>query len=319
MPDPRATDAWRPSASLTTLQRRADMVAGARRFFSDRSVLEVDVPVLQGGANLDPGIAPIRVEVHDGSRFLPTSPEHPLKRLVAAGYGPVWTLAPAFRRAELGKRHAPEFRMLEWYRPGWDERRLLAEVLDLFAAIGPWTIEHEVLAYADLFRQHLAIDPFESDDAQILALLGTDRDAVADDRAAALDLLLSTRIEPRLGRGRFTAVTDYPPHLAAQAEMRADARGRRVAARFEIYRDGVELANGYRELTDAVELGARLHEQMRARDRDAGVRRDALFEAAMAAGLPACAGVAVGFDRLVMLALGLPAIAGTVAFEWPRS
>ncbi|MBA2481329.1 MAG: EF-P lysine aminoacylase GenX [Planctomycetes bacterium] len=309
---------WRPSATVETLRRRAEMVEAVRGFFAQRGVLEVDTPVLQGGANLDPGISPQRIQCHDGERFLPTSPEHPLKRLVAAGYGPVWTLAPAFRRGELGRRHGPEFRMLEWYRPGWDERQLMHEVLALLAAIGGWTDEHEVVDYHELFARHLDIDPATVGIDRLVALLGSDGESLRDDREAALDLLLATRIEPHLGRGRFTVVCDYPPHLAAQAQVRSDGAGRRVAARFEIYREGVELANGYRELTDASELAARLERELTKRGAE-DLRRDQRFEAAMSAGLPECAGVAVGFDRVVMLALGLSTVAQTQAFDWLHS
>jgi lysyl-tRNA synthetase class 2 len=313
--DPQA--AWRPTATPDTLRRRAELLARTRRFFADRDVLEVDTPVLQGGANLDPGVHPFRVETPDGPRFLPTSPEHPLKRLVAAGHGPVWTLAPAFRRGERGRRHLPEFRMLEWYRPDWDDRRLLGEVLDLLDHLTGWGTGHEVIAYRDAFRTHLGIDPLDATDAALANLLGPDATAVQGDRAAACDLLLATRIEPHLGRGTFTVITGYPPHLAAQARLRPAADGRPAAARFEIYRDGIELANGYWELTDATELADRLGSELARRDPAHGIQRDQRFEHAIAAGFPACAGVAVGFDRVVMLALGLPDIREVVAFPWP--
>ncbi|MBA3710392.1 MAG: hypothetical protein H0W83_16410, partial [Planctomycetes bacterium] len=202
---------WRPSATMETLKRRAAMVEATRGFFAHRDVLEVDTPVLQGGANLDPGIRPFRVDTDGRTRFLPTSPEHPLKRLVAAGSGPVWTLAPAFRFGENGRRHGPEFRMLEWYRPGWDEQMLLDEVLDLFHAISGWDRAHEVVSYRDVFRRHLAIDPMSAPDGVLADLLGPDAAATGGVRAAALDLLLATRIEPHLGRDRFTVISDYPP------------------------------------------------------------------------------------------------------------
>jgi lysyl-tRNA synthetase class 2 len=305
---------WRPAASLDTLRRRAELVTRTRSFFAARGALEVDTPVLQGGANLDPSIAPIAVDA-GVPRFLPTSPEHPLKRLVAAGFGAVWTLAPVFRRGERSARHQPEFRMLEWYRPDWDHLRLLDEVVELLDHLAGWGRSCEVLPYRDAFTKHAGIDPEIAGDAELERLLGAAWAEIGGDRDAAIDLLLATKVEPQLGRGGLTAIVDYPPRLAAQARLRAGPDGRRSAARFELYKDGFELANGYSELTDASELGERLGHELDARG-DGALRRDQRFEAAIAAGLPDCAGVALGFDRVVMLALGLPEVARTMAFPW---
>ena len=316
---PPESTSWRPSASVETLRKRAELVERIRRFFSERKILEVDVPVLQGGANLDPGVHPFVVATSQGPHFLPTSPEHPLKRLVAAGYGPVWTLAPAFRADERGRRHAPEFRMLEWYRPGWDDWRLLREVIALFDVVTGWGLTHEVLSYRTAFQKYVGIDPSTCPDSELERLLGTDASAArthtgAFDRFAALDLLLTSKIEPHLGKGHWTVLCDYPIHVAAQARLRADEDDHPVAARFEICREGIELANGYWELTDAAELAGRLEAEQA--KRSAGIHRDQRFEAAMTQGLPECAGVAVGFDRLVMLALGLTEVSATQAFAW---
>ncbi len=308
--------AWRPSATLATLRRRADLVARTREFFRTRSVLEVDTPVLQGGANLDHGVVPFCVATGRGDSHLPTSPEHPLKRLLAAGSGDVWTLAPAFRRGELGQRHAPEFRMLEWYRCGWDDARLREEVVALFDELTGLGGGLKTIGWREAFRRYAGVDPLAAALPEILTALGAQAEAVRDDRAAALDLLLTSAVEPHLGRGCWTALIDYPPAAAAQARLRTSSDGQQVAARFEIYRDGIELANGYHELTDAAELQARLTCELAGRSH--GETHDARFAAAMAAGLPDCAGVAVGFDRVVMLALGLPDVAATQAFSWER-
>jgi lysyl-tRNA synthetase class 2 len=305
---------WRPTAPVGVLRQRAELVERTRAFFRERGVLEVDTPVLQDGANLDHGVVPMRLVVGNDTRFLPTSPEHPLKRLVAAGCGDVWTLAPAFRAGERGQRHALEFRMLEWYRVGWDDRRLAQEVVDLLALLTGWNQEHEVVTWRDAFRIHAEIDPLTADDATVIARLGADASVAAGDRRLALDLLLTRDVEPRLGRGRWTVVTDYPADQCAQARIRQGADGSPVAARFELYRDGIELANGYHELLDARALRARLAQELTGRSD--GERLDERFLAAMAAGLPDCAGVAVGFDRVVMLALGLPDVASTQAFTW---
>jgi lysyl-tRNA synthetase class 2 len=308
--------AWRPGATIRTLRRRADLVERTRAFFRVRGVLEVDTPVLQGGANLDHGVVPFAVATGHAGSFLPTSPEHPLKRLLAAGSGDVWTLAPAFRRGELGQRHAPEFRMLEWYRCGWDDARLRDEVVALLDELTGFGGGLVTISWREAFRRHAGLDPLTCGLPGILDALGAQAEAVRGDRAAALDLLLTSAVEPHLGRGRWTALTDYPPEACAQARLRSGADGQQVAARFEIYRDGVELANGYHELTDANELQARLSAELAGRS--AGEAHDARFAAAMTAGLPDCAGVAVGFDRVVMLALGLPDVAATQAFPWER-
>lgn len=305
---------WRPTAPVVVLRRRAELVDRLRAFFRGRGVLEVDTPVLQGGANLDHGVVPFRIATAQGPRFLPTSPEHPLKRLVAAGSGDVWTLAPAFRSGERGQRHAPEFRMLEWYRVGWDDRRLALEVIALLAELTGLGVEHEVVTWREAFRRHANVDPLRASDAELFARLGADAAVAAGDRRIALDLLLTRDVEPRLGRGCWTILSDYPADQCAQARLRAGEDGAPVAARFELYRDGVELANGYHELVDGAALADRLAGELA--HRGDGEQLDQRFLAAMTHGLPDCAGVAVGFDRVVMLALGLPTISDAQAFGW---
>ena len=302
---------WRPRADRAALARRAALVDATRTFFRARDVLEVDPPLLQSGANLDHGVIPFAV----GDRFLPTSPEHPLKRLVAASCGAIWALSPAFRQDERGVRHAPEFRMLEWYRPGWDDVQLADECVALAATLTGFAADSERLAWRDAFRRHADLDPLACDDA---ALRHAAPDAPADaTRHELLDLVLTSRVEPQLGRGRWTLLTDYPADQAAQARLRTHADGTRTAARFELYRNGIELANGYWELTDANELRARLAAELAARG-DARLRLDERFLAAVPH-LPDCAGVAVGFDRLAMLALGADDIRAVQCFAWEQA
>jgi len=289
-----------------------------REFFAARDVLEVDVPLLQGGGNLDRGVEPALVSLPDGPRWLITSPEHPLKRLLAAGAGDCWSLSPCVRAGELGARHAPEFRMLEWYRTGFDHHRLAAECVALAARCCEDTEDYDTLSYREAFQTHAGCDPLRADDAELAAALGEERAATcAGDRAAMLDLLLAEQVQPALGRTRWCVLIDWPAEQAAQARHVTDAHGAEVAARFELYRDGLELANGYWELRDAEELAGRLsHEQAQRAD---APTRDQRFESAMRAGLPDCAGVALGFDRLLMLALGKQHIDEVQAFGWERA
>ncbi|MCS6970725.1 MAG: EF-P lysine aminoacylase GenX [Planctomycetes bacterium] len=288
---------WRPRASLEAQRARAERLQRVRAFFAARGVLELDPPLLQPGANLDPGVQPFAVQPAGSGgevRFLPTSPEHALKRAVAAYRCDVWALSPAFRAGERGRWHAEEFRMLEWYRLGWDERRLAAETLELLAELTGWEATRgEWLTWREAW-QRAGLDP---------AAIGDGEGLTRDER---LDLLYAERVEPLLGRGRWTVISEFPPERAAQARLRPDRDGRPTAARFEIYREGLELANGYHECTDAAELAAR---QQRELALHPGCQIDAVFHAMLAEGLPACAGVAVGFDRALALALGRPALA----------
>lgn len=283
---------WRPRASLETLRTRSAIVERVRRFFAERGVLEVDPPLLQPGANLDHGVQPMRVDRH----FLPTSPEHALKRLVAAYRHDVWALAPAFRAGERGVRHQSEFRMLEWYRLGWDDVRLADETVELLRLVTGLPGPAERLSWHDAWTR-AGLDP------------DTVQAADGFSREERLDLLLTERVEPLLGRGCWTILADYPASGAAQARVRRDAQGRPVAARFELYRDGIELANGYHECSDAAELRARHEAELPLHP---GCIIDEAFHACLAEGFPDCAGVAVGFDRAVMLALGLPDVASTM-------
>ena len=292
---------WRPCATLATLQARAAIRDRIRTFFAERGVLEVDTPILQGGANLDHGVVPMSCN----GRWIPTSPEHPLKRLVAAGYGDVWTLSPACRAGERGTRHQPEFRMLEWYRCGWDDARLAEETIAVLELATGLSGGAQRLSWRQAYLD-VGIDP----DAVV------SQDGLS--REERLDLILTERIEPRLGRGCWTILTDYPASGAAQARLRQDAAGRLVAARFEIYREGIELANGYHECVDAADLRSRHEHERAARGVDAPPL-DARFHAMLADGFPDCAGVAIGFDRMIMLALALPDVAATMAFDWDRA
>ncbi len=273
----------------------------------------------------------------DESRlYLQTSPEYALKRLLAAGAGAIYQLGKVFRDGEAGSRHNPEFTMLEWYRPGWDYHRLMDEVDELLQRI-LGTRPAERASYRDVFRRHLGLDPHQATGAELRAVAaraGLDVEALgleADDRDGWLDALMSLVVEPRLGLdvsgGRQPLLLHgYPASQAALARLGRDEEGTLVAERFEAYVDGVELANGYQELTDAAELRRRFEDDLEQR-RLRGLPAVPLDERLLAAqeagflevGLSACAGVSVGVDRLVMLAVGARRIEDVLTFPIDRA
>ena len=321
---------WQPSASLDAIRLRARLNALVRGFFAERDVLEVETPVLSMAGNTDPNIASFALEFSgrtDGAprtRWLRTSPEFPLKRLLAAGIGDCYELGRVFRDGEAGGRHNPEFTMLEWYRLGWDHLRLIEETVALvraaLALVGR-DAGVRVVAYRDLYRDALGLDPFAAGIDQLQAAMGDVQiDPEGLTRDDWLDLLMTHRLQPGFDPGELLAVVDYPASQCALAKLRSGGDGHAVAERFELYLGPIELANGYHELQDAAEQGARFA-------RDGEVRRargdvvpptDMRLLAALQAGLPACAGVALGIDRLLMAMLGTPRIADVLAFDFAR-
>ena len=322
-------DDWRPSADLSALHLRARLYALIRQFFSTRGVLEVETPILSAAGNTDPNIASFRTHFngHVGAgsreRWLRTSPEFPLKRLIAAGIGDCYELGRVFRDGEAGRRHNPEFTMLEWYRIGWDHRRLMLEATELVVAalalVGHGVQVRET-TYRDLFIDALGIDPMR-DAEPILheALADIVIDATDLRRDDWLDLLLTHRIQPGFARDELLLVHDYPASQCALAKIRADDPP--VAERFELYLGPIELANGYHELTDAAEQRARFNKDhaLRAQRGDPLPPLDARLLAALEHGLPDCAGVALGVDRLITAMLDADTIAASLAFPFDRA
>jgi lysyl-tRNA synthetase class 2 len=268
----------------------------------------------------DVHLASVQAGVCGERFFLHTSPEYAMKRLLAAGYGDLWQVARVYRDGESGRWHSPEFTMVEWYRLGLDHHGLMDEVERLAASLlrDLRSLDKpERIAYRDVVEQRAGLDPFTATGAAIATRLhekGVDVPAgLETDRDACLDLVMSTVVGPGLGTNRLTFVYDYPASQAALARVRG-----LVASRFELYLDGVELANGFHELSDPSEQRARF-ERDRARRVEKGLdsaSEDERFLAALAAGLPDCAGVALGFDRLVMCALGLSHIEAVQAFPF---
>jgi len=313
---------WRPSASLETLRLRARLLAEVRAFFAERGVLEVETPLLAHGAVTDVHLASLSTEIagQRGRFYLQTSPEYAMKRLLAAGSGDIYQVCKAFRDGEAGRHHNPEFTLIEWYRVGFDHQRLMEEV---GALIGRMLGERltgppERLSYREAFARVLALDPFEADTAALAALagarLGADATVQASGRDALLDLLMGALVGPALGHGRVCFVDEYPASQAALARLLPGEPAR--AARFEAYAFGHELCNGFDELADAAEQRRRFVKDNAARAAR-GLPEMPLDErllAALAAGLPACAGVALGFDRVVMLAAGASSLAAVMPF-----
>lgn len=327
---------WRPAASLERLRLRAGLLAAVRAFLAARGVLEVETPVLAAATIPEVHLASLATRWRGPGApeqgavlYLQTSPEVHMKRLLAAGSGPIFQLARAFRDGESGRRHNPEFTLLEWYRPGFDHHALMDEVEALLAATlgaGILRAPAERLTYGELFSRHAGLDPHRAAAADLdaaLAAAGVAAPALdPEDRDGRLQLLLGHLIEPRLPAGRVTFVYDFPSSQAALARVRPGADGAPpVAERFEVYVGPVELANGFHELADAAEQRRRFEADLAARRR-LGLPTpplDERFLAALAAGLPPCAGVALGFDRLVMLAAGAGALAEVIAFPIDRA
>jgi lysyl-tRNA synthetase class 2 len=318
---------WRPGASLVTLRRRAALLDAARGFFRERGVLEVETPIALRHAVTDVQIESLRVDAGPDARWLHTSPEYPMKRLLAAGSGDIFQLCRVFRAGESGRLHNPEFTLVEWYRLGLTLPGIMEETAALAAALlsagGREAGPPATLSYADAFRQELECDPLAATLEQ-LAMLAARHGLAASSCASAtrdelLDFLLATRVGPALGRGRLTCLHHFPASQAALAQL--DAADPRTALRFELFVDGVELANGYVELASPTEQRQRFMQDVAERRRR-GLAEHELDErliAALDSGLPPCAGVAMGFDRVAMLALGAARIEDVMAFAWHRA
>ncbi len=314
---------WCPSASLDTLKRRAQLLADVRLFFAQKAVLEVDTPILSIAAPTAPYLDSFQTDFiplglgQKQTYYLQTSPEFTMKRLLAAGSGSIYQIAKVFRNGEQGRVHSPEFTMLEWYRLELSLDELMGEVSKLLTSIAGFP-DAERLSYHDAFKKYLNVDVFDCSRDDLSSLAFTHIASLATgfqlDRDGWLELLMSEVIEPCLAsRNKPVFIYDFPASQAQLAKVKLDAHGHRVAARFELYAGGVELANGYDELLDADELLYRfeLDNQYRRQIAKREMPIDKKLLAAMQSGLPQCTGVALGLDRLLMLLLDAPAISVT--------
>jgi len=310
---------WQPTADSGILKKRAKIFARIRRFFEVRDVIEVETPLLSHGAVTDPHILSMKVSLSQ-PMYLQTSPEYAMKRLLCAGMGSIYQICKAFRLDEKGKKHNPEFTILEWYRIPFDHHDLMDE-MDLFLQEILQTQKAERCTVADIFLKFLNINPHH---ASIDALEKCARDRHLsfkknEDKNFWFDLLFSHCIEPHLGHERPLFLFDYPASQAALARVKGNNPP--VASRFEVYFKGIELANGFHELSNAAEQRKRFQKDMVEREKK-GIEVPALdenFLAALQHGLPDCAGVALGIDRLVMLALQCESISQVISFDFENA
>ena len=316
---------WRPTASTAALRRRAEALRATREFFFAREVLEVETPAMIQAPVSDVNLGSVRVQMagSENALFLHTSPEYAMKRLLAAGSGDIYQICHVYRGAERGRQHNPEFTMLEWYRLGFSLEQLMREVADLTNHLlaAQWPVEF--VSYRDAVHRHAGFDPLAADIRELQRAaqsLGFDAaHAAKADRDELLDLIVGAQVGPALGGSSLTFLHRYPASQAALARL--DPDDPRVALRFELYHRGLELANGYHELTDAAEQRARFAADQKIR-RSRGLptfELDAHLLAALDAGLPDCAGVALGFDRVIMLAMKAASIDEVIAFPTERA
>ncbi|GGB17680.1 elongation factor P--(R)-beta-lysine ligase [Agarivorans gilvus] len=319
---------WQPSASIEVLKHKAKIISEIRRFFAQRQVLEVDTPSLSQACVSDVHLHSFSTTLtgpaapHSQPLYLQTSPEFHMKRLLAAGSGCIYQIAKAFRNEEAGRIHNPEFTMLEWYRLGFDHFDLMDEIDVLLEQVLAWQ-PAERLSYVEAFERHLGINPLNATQAEFIesakAFNVADLVAQETNRDTILQLLFSYAVEPKIGQQRPCFVYHFPASQAALAKI--SAQDPQVAERFELYYQGVELANGFHELTDASEQAQRFAKDQRVRAAQglAPAQIDQRFLAALSAGLPACAGVALGIDRLLMLALDEQHLAAVQSFSIERA
>ena len=310
---------------VDNLHRRAEFLQHARSFFRDKGICEVDCPLLSTCASIDEHIDLIPALFAGTTRcFLHSSPEYGMKRLLCEGMGDIYQISHVFRDGEVGTRHNPEFTLAEWYRLGADFRSFMAEAVEFVQAItGPVPVDFTT--YRELFKRHCQLDPLLASEEEIFTVIESFAlkpysGLRSDGRDAALSFLMGEIIEPELPDHRLTVVYHYPPGQAALAQL-AQEGGTEVAQRFEIYLGGLELANGYGELSDAEEQRSRL-ELANERRILAGkpvLPIDERFLEALKWGLPPCCGVAVGFDRLCMIACKATHIEEILPFPWKQA
>ena len=323
---------WQPTASLETLKTKARLLSKLRDFFAEKDILEVQTPVLSQAGNTEPTIESFIIQEHENAAhkiqpsFLNTSPEFAKKRLLAAGYGSMYQITPAFRQDEQGKRHNSEFTLLEWYRIDFDHHALMGEVNALVRFVAEKFLNlgrSQFLTYQDAMIKFAGVDPFNATNEELKeATIKAGIDAVGMDdvnQDTWLDLIMSEIVEKNLPLNCPVFIYDYPASQAALAKIRKGSHD--VAERFELYINGMELANGFHELSDAAEQAQRFKQQQQQRKESGqqGIPADYHLIEALKHGLPECAGVAVGLDRLLMVLTGAEHIDEVLTFPFERA
>ena len=315
---------FQPTCSIAALQARATLYQKIRQFFAERQVMEVETPTLSqaGATDLHLASIPVQRRIHGRSstQYLQTSPEFPMKRLLASGSGAIYQICKVFRDDEHGRKHNSEFTMLEWYRPKLDLKGLMhetAELLEVCLAHRLGEVRPYILSYKHAFQDRLDINPLQASLKQLKDTahrLGLNLD-LGDDRLAYMDLLFSHFVEPSLGFDAPVFLTDFPPEMASLAKVKTDDDGEQVAARFEVYIEGLELANAYDELLDAEILAARFDADNLERTKQGlpVIPTDQYLLSALPH-MPECSGIALGLDRLLMVAMNQVKIDQVIAF-----
>ena len=312
---------WRPTISTECMQQRARLLAKAREYFAERDVMEVETPLLGLHAVTDPNIQSIETSDSAGKRYLQTSPEYSMKRLLAAGAGDIYQICKSFRAQESGNFHNPEFTLVEWYRHDFSLQQMMQETVEFISGLLSGTdrdIDVAYLDYNEATRQKFGATMQEMRGPQ-LEKLATDHGLVNPctlSNEQVSDFVFSSLVVPEFSRNKLTIVYDYPASQASLAKLSVD--NPQIAQRFEVFYGGHELANGFVELTDAKDQLSRFNQDQQKRSQRGlpQVEIDRRLIAALEYGLPRCAGVAVGFDRIVMFVCAATSIKEVISFDW---
>ncbi|HIF17555.1 MAG TPA: EF-P lysine aminoacylase GenX [Cycloclasticus sp.] len=319
---------WPPTCSAALLHQRAELYQTIRSFFAEKSVLEVDTPVLSRAASCDVNLDSFTANLSNAAQsqrlYLQTSPEFAMKRLLASGSGSIYQIAKSFRRSESGRFHNPEFTLLEWYRVDFSMTELIEEMIELLMLCFSENLAFTTVSYGQLFQQLTGIDPHSASLDELISYASEQENPEAvnicgDSRANGLDYVFSQYIQPTLKKNLVYFVTDYPVCMAMLANISETEP--KVAKRFEVYFKGVELANGYQELTDVKEQQERFQQELEERKSEGlePVPMDMNLLAALEFGLPTCSGVAMGLDRLLMLMTDAASIDDVLTFPIARA
>jgi len=315
---------WQPTTTQQTRQLRAQMLHDIRAFFLRRHILEVETPALSQAGNTDPFIESLTVKQSTEKRYLHTSPEYPMKRLLAAGSGDIYQICKVWRAGESGRNHNPEFTMLEWYRVGFHYHQLIQEVAELLLSLLPeLEKDTQIISYEKLFLDHFNINPHQTSQQQLAACVQKNISGLATDnldQQALLDALLTHCVEPTFNKNALTFVIDYPAKQSALAQIRRDENFS-IAERFEVYLGSSELGNGYQEEINYKRNLEILETEnaQRKNQKQALVNQDKYFLQAIKAGIPASSGVAIGIDRLLMILADVNSIQEVINFPWENA